>query len=162
MEIKRLLQEKFSEEKGNIVYIFIILVTLLITLFLCVIEYYRVTELYDDVTTEMERAANIAVEYAMNDEARGYHLSKIDESIAQEQFNTYFIQRLKLNSSFEQFVDGDRYYKVEFTTFNIDVEIPQIQMQGTLCIDLQLVKNYVTVPIELPFDIKTRNVNVEE
>ena len=161
MEMKKMYL-KLKEEKGSPVFIFIILLVLMLSVFFCLIETYRIIELHDMVVTEMERAGNIAVEYSMIDEARGYHLSKIDEAAARDEFNKYFTERLELNSSFEKYVDGQRYFKVQFDSFSIDPEAPEMTMKGTLYIDLQLVKNYLTIPIELPFDVITRNVNMED
>lgn len=162
MEVNKFLKEKLKDKRGSTFFIFIMLIMVLLVVMLCVMEYFRVMELHDTVTTEMERAANMALEYSMIDEARSYHISQVDVDITKEQFDMYFTERLELNDQLEKYVDGQRQYQVKFNSLEIHAEIPQITMQGSISIDLQLINKYMPEPVELPFDIKTRNVNMED
>lgn len=157
-----IINQKFKDQNGSSFIVFTMLLILIITISLIVMEYFRVIELYDEVITEMERASNIAVEYAMIDEARGYHISQIDEEEARNQFDTYFKTRLDLTSNFEKIIDGKLYFKVVFDQFKIDSELSNMNMDGTVYINLQLISNYITTPIGLPFKIHTDNINIEE
>ena len=162
MEMIEILNRKIREQTGSTFFVTVGLLVIIITMYLAVTEYFRVINLYDSVTTEMERASNMAVEYSMIDEARGYHISVIDSDEAEKQFNTYFITRLEMTNAFEKIKDGKTCYKINFDTFEIDPDIPRMKMQGTVSINVELVGNYISTPINLPFDVKTRNVNMED
>lgn len=160
MEIKNFAVQKLHEIKGTSIYIFILILSVLITVGLVSMEYFRVSGIYDSVTAEMERAANIAIEYSMIDEARGYHISEIDPDIAAQQFDLYFRTRLGLGREYQKNDDeGAIVYQVAFDSHDIDAEKSQILMQGDIYITMRLVGNYIT-GISMPFNIKTRNVNI--
>lgn len=163
MEGLRYIHQKTREKQGtSIVLLFIAIVLMLYLVFIVALEYYNVTNTYEAIVIELERAGNIAVEYTMNDEARGYHISYIDEADTKKLFNQYFSERLNLNSNLEKYIDNQRIYKVAFDKFDIDSELAQISMEGTIIIELILLKNYTDYEVKLPFSVKTRNINSHE
>ena len=161
--MKRIIGNKVKERGGASLFIFTMVFSILITVSLVVTEYFRVSELYETINIEMERAGNISVEYAMIDDARGYHLSKVDTEEAKKQFSIYFKERLGLTDDYRNLdEDGDLIYRIAFKNLDFDGETPKLSMNGSIYINLVLVSNYVSVPIEIPFDVTTRNVNAAD
>jgi len=159
----RILRNKVKERGGASLFIFTMIFSIVITVSLVVMEYFRVAELYETITIEMERAGNISVEYSMIDDARGYHLSKVDTKEVQEQFAIYFKERLGLTDDYiKKDEDGNLIYRIAFHHLDFDGETPKISMSGNIDINLVLVSNYVSVPVEIPFDVTTRNMNAED
>lgn len=160
MEMKDFAVQKLRETKGASIYIIILALAMLIVTSLGVMEYFRVSGIYDTVTSELERASNIAVEYSMIDEARSYHISQIDPDLTAQQFALYFRNRLGLTEGYQKNDEnGSMIYKVVFDNLDIDAETPQILMRGDIYITMRLVGDYIT-GVSLPFKIKTRNVNM--
>lgn len=162
MEVKKVILDKLKEQSGSTLFVSIGLMAAMITLFLVIYEVFNVVGIYNSVTTNMERASNMAIEYAMIDEARGYHISIVDAEVAEDQFGEYFVSRLGLNGNYEKIEDGSLNYKVTFDTYEIDPDKAQMLLAGDLVIDLKLVGNYVPTPVSLPFSIRTRNVNAAD
>jgi hypothetical protein len=161
MEMKKEFIRKLWERNGASILIMMLILSILITVNLAIMEYFRVKAIYDAARTEMERAANISVEYAMIDEARSYHISKINPDIARQQFELYFEDRLDLTDDFEkQDEEGNMVYMVIFDDFTINGDAPSMKMQGKIRVSLNLVGEYLTAPIDLPFRVATRNVNI--
>lgn len=155
--------KKLKEKGGASVIVFIGILFALIALSLVFLEYFRVTGLYESITEELERSGNIAVEYAMIDDARGYHISTIDIGEAEKQFDAYFRDRLKLTDDYRKYDEqGALLYWIVFDNLVFDDDTPQIIMEGTICVNLQLVGSYATAPVELPFTVTTRNVNAAD
>lgn len=162
MEMMRI-REKIKSREGASFIVFIGVLIALITLFLVIFEYFRVMGMHEAITEELERSGNIAVEYAMIDEARGYHISKIDSEEAKKQFDTYFKKRLNLTDDYIKYgQDREKLYWLSFDKFEVDAETPKITMKGTIYVNLQLVGSYVAAPIELSFDVITRNLNTAD
>jgi hypothetical protein len=156
MEMKKILRD----QRGGVVLLFTFLITAILTTYLVAMEYFSVAEKQDRIITEMERASNIAVEYAMIDDARSYNLSKINTDTAKNQFDTYFKERLGLTPDYKLYdSNGELVYQVIFDEFSFDGEAPKISMRGKTRITLRLVNNYILVPIDIPFKVVTRNVN---
>ena len=161
MEMKYI-RSKLSEKNGASMIVFAGLLILAVTISCVVMEYFRVTGMVEALNLELERTGNIAIEYAMIDEARGYRLSRIAPEIAQERFDTYFRDRLELTSDYKKIRSGQMVYQVLFDTFEIDADTARITMKGSFKINLMFVREFAPAAISFPFSVVTKNVNIAD
>lgn len=155
-------KSKLGEKKGASMIVFAGLLLLVVTISCVVMEYFRVTGMVEALNLELERTGNIAVEYAMIDEARGYQLSRITPEIAKERFDTYFRDHLGLTSDYKKIRDGEMAYQVVFDRFDIDADSAQITMEGSFKINLLFVSEFAPEALSFPFYVVTKNVNTAD
>lgn len=153
-------KSKLVENNGASMIVFTGLLILVVTISCVVMEYFRVTGMVEALNLELERTGNIAVEYAMIDEARGYQLSRIAPEAAAECFDTYFRDRLGLTSDYKKMSDGKMVYQIVFNTFDIDSDTAQITMKGRIKMNLLYVSVFAPESISFPFSVVTQNVNI--
>ncbi len=155
-------KSKLVEKNGASMIVFAGLLILVVTIYCVVMEYFRVTGMVEALNLELERTGNIAVEYAMIDEARGYQLSRIAPEIAKELFDTYFRDRLGLTSDYKKIRAGEMVYQVVFDRFDIDADSAQITMEGSFKINLLFVSEFAPDALSFPFYVVTKNVNISD
>lgn len=155
-------KSKLVENNGASMIVFAGLLILVVTISCVVMEYFRVTGMVEALNLELERTGNIAVEYAMIDEARGYQLSRIAPEIAKERFDIYFRDRLGLTSDYKKIREGKLVYQVVFDRFDIDADSAQITMAGSIGINLLFVSKFAPEAMSFPFYVVTKNVNISD
>lgn len=113
------------------------------------------------IDTELSRALNIGVDSAMLDEYRIDHISMIDLTVAQNEFNSYLHTEMQLNSSNERYEGGKFRYKLIINNTVLANNPVVFEVSGVLRTKPVLLSGLCPVNIDIPFKVKARNQRYE-
>lgn len=158
MNISKRIQHKRKAVTGAafVLFLFVFMIVTALT-----IEYYHIYTLKEHIDTEMARACNIATDIAMIDEYRQAHISKMDSSVANTEFERYLHEDMRLNSA-NQFMDKGRVLYTLVISKQIPTETPACyEVQGVIRTKPVLLSKLVPINIEIPFKERSRNQRFE-
>lgn len=150
---------KRKSGSANVFFILFLFVFIMITV--VSVEFYHLFTLKEHIDTELSRALNIATDAAMLDEYRMEHISMIDLTTAQNEFNSYLHTEMKLDGSNERY-DGDKFrYKLIINHTILKNNPVVFEVRGVLRTKPVLLSGLVPVDIDIPFKVKARNQRYE-
>jgi hypothetical protein len=125
-------------------------------------EYMRLHALRNRIETEIERAANIAVESAMHLGRRQEHeATLVSKDEVRRFFVGYLLGEMGLTSMAESFSqDGDLIYKLENPLLDINVEPPRVAFRCT--IRIPSIFSFFTTDALIPLEVVSREQRMEE
>jgi hypothetical protein len=144
---------------SNVFLLFFVFIFLIITTI--TIEIYHVYTLKEHIDTEISRGLNIATDTAMLDEYRMSHISKIDFTIAQDTFNDYLHDEMKLNNNMTRIENGKITYELIIQNVKLENEPVKYEVQGVIKTRPILIGKLTSIDIEIPFKVKARNQRFE-
>ena len=158
-ECKNSALRKVKECKGAATLFMLALLSIALLFFCLFLEYVAITATYEKCIQELERAANINLEYYMNDDWRQYHLSEVTETaLLKSAVLDMAKDRLELSATGEHIEDGKVRYRVYYTlTEVVGSNVPEVRLKGEIHIYPRLLAAY-TGPAKIAFAVTTRNV----
>lgn len=150
---------KRKRGSANVFFILFLFVFIIITV--VSVEFYHIFTLKEHIDTELSRALNIGVDSAMLDEYRIDHISMIDLTVAQNEFNSYLHTEMQLNSSNERYEGGKFRYKLIINNTVLANNPVVFEVSGVLRTKPVLLSGLCPVNIDIPFKVKARNQRYE-
>ena len=144
---------------ANIGFMFFIFIFIIVTVLS--IEIYHIYTLKEYIDNEMSRACNIATDMAMIDEYRWMHISKMDITTAETEFNKYLHDDMGLNGHNEKIEDGQIKYTLKINSHTVTETPAAYEVEGVLVAKPVLMGKLYPGNIEVPFHEKSRNQRFE-
>ncbi len=149
---------KLKENRGSTSLLMLYLLMVLLLFFALYMEYVSISATYDRCVQEVERGANINLEYYMADSWRQYGLAMVleDEELKNQALAMIY-SRLELDNLGRHFEGGQLRYTVSFGTVEVKKETPSLLIEGVVSIYPRLLARF-TGPVSIDFSVSTRNV----
>lgn len=151
-------------ERGT-AFISLIPILLLISVILCLLlEVYRDFTVRDNITINLNRAGNIAVDLAMLDTFRKDRISRIDSDKARLEFLGYLKSEMKVSGSYPNYSysSANLQYKLNIHQLTITEQPPKITCEATIIMSPIFLSEWLQ-GIQVEFNVKsiTHNVRIE-
>lgn len=148
------------DKSGNMLILTLFILMFLFTFSGIVGEIFRLNSIQGHVEYELQRAVNIAVEEAMHDTWRQDKFIKLDTAQAEADFYAYLHDDLGLDSHLKMIRDGVVFYTLSLETLDSSYDPPRLMVKGRAITKSAF--PFLTGDVEIPFQIASRNVRLDE
>lgn len=143
---------------GFVCFVFVFFIVTFITM-----EYYHIFTVKESVETDVSRALNVAVEFAMLDLDRTTHESVMNTDIAEQEFEKYLKEDMGLNRSYEKYdTEGDFQYQIIIDSENIQRSPAKYTISGKIKMQPVTVRNILPSRFDIPFSASSRNTRMDD
>jgi len=147
------------DNKGDLAIWLFLITFVLLTVAGIVIEVLRVHNVYEHVQSELGRAVNTAVEYAIDDDSRIDEITRMDTLVATSQFYDYLYNELELTSGLAKIGgDGKTAYSLSISSLSVTDSAPRMVVTGTVTVNS--IFGYLT-DVKAGFTITNRAVRTD-
>lgn len=153
----------FKRNKGSAMPMLLVACMVIAMISAILFENQNMYTVKENIDRELARAANIAVDLAMDDSARRYHISRIDKDKAQDEFYNYLYDFMELSPSLEH--KTGMKYRLVLTKVDIEPEEPlgpYLSVQGYVEIAPMYMESMLPgFKMQIPIKAKSRNKRMD-
>lgn len=143
---------------GFVCFIFIFGIITFITM-----EYYHIFTIKESVDTEISRALNISVDTAMQDIDWIQRKSVMNTDIAEEEFEKYLKNDMRLNNSYERYdANGEFMYQIIIDEEDIQESPARYTVRGRIRLQPVTVRSILPDRFDIPFEQSSRNTRYDD
>jgi len=120
----------FKDNKGNVLFITIVIIAVIIFITAIVVEWHRTITIADNFDVEITRALKSSIDLSLKDEYRKDGVSVMDSKKAEDEFYNYLFEIMKLDENFKYYESGKFIYSLNIENIKFVSEPPWIYIDG--------------------------------
>ena len=152
--------ELIHNKRGSMLILTLFILMFLFSFSAIIGEVFRMNSIQGHIEYELQRAVNIAVEEAMHDTWRQDKFIKLDTVQAEADFYAYLHEDLGLDHQLQMVKEGVVLYSLSIETFDVTTDPPRLRVKGRAI--TRSAFPFLAEEVEIPFEISSRNVRLDE
>lgn len=148
-----------KNKRGDGLILTMIIVFIVLSLTCVIGQYFYMYTLQQKMETELQRAVNCAVEYAMGDSYRQDKVGHLEIDIAKNEFYKYLRNDLGLDDMHRKYNNRKLAYTIRLDEVSGQSEPPEFRIRGVT--RAKTMFSFLMGDIEIPFKISSTNFRMD-